>query len=155
MPDGPPWIRNVYKDSLPEGWLGGPDRPRGEVFHLELDENHLYTVKADFTRPAGNVNELDVSFYKPVFGNRAERFLFINDHYPEHRGPFHGYKFDNEDIYVGAEYKDKYNPSLSVTWALCSAVGSAVSPPRVNSQCVMDFSNQAGSKIRVTITFER
>jgi hypothetical protein len=155
MPDGPPWIESVTKDTLPDGWLGYDQDAVGTatVFHLRLDENRRWTIQADFIRPGGNVNELNASFNKPVHFNTPERFLFINDAYPQHKGPFRNFKFDNEDIYVGAQYKLRYDASLTSVWSPCRADGAALDLPN-NAKCIMDFSNGAGSKIRVTVTLE-
>lgn len=122
MPDGPPWITTVEEYN----WRHEEDTLHG--YHIELDENRLWTVKFYNENHFGN--EFSLKLYKPSASighgsSNSEVFLDYNPYYSNAPGQpgrdsYTNFKFDNEDIYVHAMFKDRPDPGLP--WKNCSPI---------------------------------
>jgi hypothetical protein len=136
MSDGPPWVRDVRRDNVPGGFINPPG---GLGFHVTLDENRRWTITAQIIRAADNHNEISVMFVKPTFMGGGDVFLQMNDAYPGLPLTQTNYKFDNEDIYVFAQWKPTYNPSEA--WGGCEPVSGIYSNSTVGpgGLCIIEL----------------
>ena len=135
MPDGPPWIDSVVVENVPTG---------SAVFaragyHITLDENRLWGIVAKISRPAGNSNEIAIFWIKPSFGG-GDEFLTMNDNYPKLQ-PLqqNRFKFDNEDIYLHAMWKEKFDPKE--VFKPCNPIAVQRDPKPPSDWCIMTFGN--------------
>jgi hypothetical protein len=133
MPDGPPYVSNVYKadDIVFDTNVAGEGRTG---FHVEFDENKHWQVEFKFVRKPGNNNELSAHIAYPGGGGFPHTghewtvFWTCNDHYPENPLLVKDVKFDNEDIFIWAEWKTKYDSSVPYDWTNCVRLTKEVGP---------------------------
>jgi len=120
-------------------------------YHVTLDENRLWDIECTVTRPNGNQNELNLAFYKPSVGV-GERFLTYNDSHPSLRGPWNGFRFDNEDIYIVGTWKTRF--SGAEVWQECSTAGANISGG-AGEWIEMIWKNASDCKITLKIKIHR
>lgn len=151
MGDGPPWIQYAAIESFTIGDL----IKQFTGFHVRLDERKPWLIECIPDRPSGNKNELTVGWYKPhyVFPTNTQQELFLqwNDLYPTLAGPYHNYKFDNEDMYLLAYSKPQ--PGQAANWTIENPIDVALDSSSNKEWVHLKFSNGT-STITVKITRE-
>jgi hypothetical protein len=153
---GPPYVQQIY----PKTYIIFDTNVSGEGrvgLHVEFDENYLWTVKFTFTRKPGNTNELSVHIAYPggdfpPTGEEWTVFWTCNDSHPENPHLVQNKKFDNEDIFVWAEWKKIFNPADPYGWHNCVDMTQSISPDEGKTATMTFYNNDRTSQIDVTMT---
>jgi hypothetical protein len=151
MSNGPPWIEKIELSNVP----GEPLRnlPRLCGYHVALDEYERFTIVSEVARGMHKPSEISVNFVKPTFYG-GEVFLIMNDNFSEYPLTRAHYRFDHENLYVYAQWKERYDPNTE--WLTCQPINYLVSS-NLGDRGVMEFSSGPSTgqiDVRVTITHE-
>lgn len=145
MPNGPPWIHKVEQMKF----TSLNPLTIQDAYHVELDENKLWTIKFSIQRSPDDTTEISMNISKP-----GERVIVFNDHYDNAAGSpgetdYKYYKFDNEDIYISAQWLDRGG----LGWTTCTPSGAAISGAQGN-ELSCEFTSPRKSKVSVRLVHE-
>jgi hypothetical protein len=142
MADGPPWIQSILPATFSVGGLNRTHRG----YAIKLDENRHYLIEVTATRAAGTNNELSLKLLRDqaLVGNIVK--ITWNDLYPEYRGPWVDYKFDNQEIFVLAQYKVRPDPNDS-NWQDCGRSSGVVAPGGTGEYGTISFGLDNGTTL--------
>lgn len=151
MSDGPPWIEKIELSNIPSHLVSS--LPSFYGYHVALDDYERFTIGSEIARGVHKESEISVNFVKPTFYG-GEVFLIMNDNFPDYPLTRENYRFDRENLYVYAQWKEKYDPTAE--WQTCRPINYLISSNQGDGG-VMEFTAGPSTSqidVRVTITHE-
>jgi len=151
MSNGPPWIEKIELSNIP----GQPVLRFSGLhgYHIALDDYERFTIVTEITRGVHKDSEVCVNFVKRTFYG-GEAFLIMNDDFSDYPLNCEHYRFDHENLYVYAQWKEKYDPKAE--WLTCQPLKYLISS-NLGDRGMMEFSGGPPTgqiDVRVTITHE-
>lgn len=148
---GPPWIERIELSNIPGKLVSSLPGLYG--YHVALDDYEGFTIVSKITRGVHKESEVSVNFVKPTFFG-GEVFLVMNDNFSDYPLTRDHYRFDHENLYVYAQWKERYDPKAE--WLTCQAINYLISS-NLGDRAVMEFTSGPATgqiEVRVTITHE-